>query len=136
MRRSVTIRYTSILLGSFRLVRGLFPLEKKPGVLSLLAGKPSGSMFPFTSVTFGTRDPSDPTREYKLDVAPDLLNQGLQYGGTDGIPPAVEWLTMLQEKEHKRRRDEGWRVSVTAGSQDAIYKVNCTRRVHQPGQEY
>ncbi|VDC07611.1 unnamed protein product [Peniophora sp. CBMAI 1063] len=104
-------------------IRGLFPLEKKPGVLSLLAGKPSGSMFPFTSVTFGTRDPTNPDREYKLDVAPDLLGQGLQYGGTDGIPPAVEWLTMLQETEHKRNRNEGWRVSVTAGSQDAIYKA-------------
>ena len=92
-------------------------------MLSLLAGKPSGSMFPFTSVTFGTRDHSDPSREYKLDVAPDLLGQGLQYGGTDGIPPAVEWLTMLQETEHKRSRAEGWRVSVTAGSQDAIYKA-------------
>lgn len=31
----------------------------------------------------------------------------------------------LQEKEHGRKKQgEGWRLSVTAGSQDAIYKVS------------
>lgn len=30
----------------------------------------------------------------------------------------------MQESEHGRKREEeGWKLSVTAGSQDAIYKV-------------
>ncbi|KIJ07707.1 hypothetical protein PAXINDRAFT_139770, partial [Paxillus involutus ATCC 200175] len=33
-------------------IRGLFPLENKPGVISLLAGKPNDAMFPFESFSF------------------------------------------------------------------------------------
>jgi tryptophan aminotransferase len=80
-------------------------------------------MFPFTSFQFGTHDPVDRSKEYSLSVDPTLLSQGLQYAATDGLPDCVEWLTGLQEHEHHRNRNEGWRVSVTAGSQDAIYKV-------------
>jgi hypothetical protein len=113
----------------FYTVRGLFPLEQTPGVISLLAGKPNAALFPFTSVQFtapsraasdGDGSDSDQTL---LKVDDDLLAMGLQYAPTSGIPPMVEWLTDFQVQEHARRRSEGWRVSVTAGSQDAIYKV-------------
>lgn len=104
------------------IVRGLYPLEKTPGVISLLAGKPNAALFPFTSVQF-TIPSADGSEQLSLKVDDDLLSMALQYGPTSGIPPMVEWLTEFQEQEHGRRRREGWRVSVTAGSQDAIYKV-------------
>ncbi|KAI0289763.1 pyridoxal phosphate-dependent transferase [Russula brevipes] len=103
-------------------IRALFPLEQTPGVISLLAGKPNAASFPFISVQFTAprADGSEPTL---LKVDDDLLSMGLQYAPTNGIPPMVEWLTEFQEQEHGRWRREGWRVSVTAGSQDAIYKA-------------
>jgi DNA-binding transcriptional MocR family regulator len=103
-------------------VRGLFPLEQTPGVISLLAGKPNDAMFPFTSVQFTVSRP-DNSEQMLLKVDDDLLSMGLQYAPTSGIPPMIEWLTEFQGQEHGRRRQEGWRISVTAGSQDAIYKV-------------
>ena len=116
-------------------VRGLFPLEQTPGVISLLAGKPNAALFPFTSVQFTTPAPApggggDRSEQTLLKVDDDLLAMGLQYAPTSGIPPMVEWLVGFQEQEHARRRSEGWRVSVTAGSQDAIYKVRRRRPVY------
>jgi tryptophan aminotransferase len=95
-------------------------------VISLLAGKPNAALFPFTSVQFtapacATDGSASEQALFKVDD--DVLAMGLQYAPTSGIPPMVEWLTEFQEQEHARRRSEGWRVSVTAGSQDAIYKV-------------
>jgi tryptophan aminotransferase len=103
-------------------VRELFPLEQTPGVISLLAGKPNGAMFPFTSVQFTVSHP-DNSEQMLLKVDDDLLSMSLQYASASGIPPMVEWLTEFQAQEHGRRRQEGWRISVTTGSQDAIYKV-------------
>jgi len=103
-------------------VRGLYPLEKSPGVISLLAGKPNAALFPFTSVQF-TIPCAGGSEETLLTVDDDLLSLGLQYAPTSGIQPMVEWLTEFQAQEHGRGKGEGWRVSVTAGSQDAIYKV-------------
>jgi len=104
-------------------IRVLFPLEKTPGVISLLAGKPNDAMFPFSSFQFGSHDPSDPSKSLHLSVDEDILRQGLQYGPTSGIEPCVEWITVLQEREHGRNRSEGWRLSITNGSQDALYKA-------------
>src|SRR5216683_3799385 len=103
-------------------VRGLYPLEQTPGVISLLAGKPNAALFPFTGVQFTIPFP-DGSEQMLLTVDNDLLSMGLQYAPTNGIPPMVEWLTEFQEQEHGRRSREGWRISVTAGSQDGIYKV-------------
>jgi tryptophan aminotransferase len=110
-------------MNALLLVRGLYPLETKPGMISLLAGKPNPAMFPFTSLSFGAHDPADQAKVHSISVDPAVLSQGLQYAATDGIPEFVEWLTVMQELEHKRDRSEGWRVTVTGGSQDAIYKV-------------
>jgi tryptophan aminotransferase len=110
-------------------VRGLLPLEQTPGVISLLAGKPNDAMFPFTSVQFTVPRP-DSSEQMLLKVDDDLLSRGLQYAQTSGIPSMVEWLTEFQEQEHGRRRQEGWRISVTAGSQDAIYKVRLVITSH------
>ncbi|KAI9454402.1 PLP-dependent transferase [Lactarius psammicola] len=106
-------------------IRGLFPLEQTPGVISLLAGKPNAALFPLTGVQFtAPRVDGSGAEEVELKVDDELLAMGLQYAATSGIPPMIEWLTDFQEREHGRRRvEEGWRISVTAGSQDAIYKA-------------
>ena len=99
-------------------------------MISLLAGKPNAALFPFTSVQFTAPSGGDGSEQTLLKVDDDLLAMGLQYAPTSGISPMVEWLTGFQEQEHARRRIEGWRISVTAGSQDAIYKVRRRRPVH------
>ena len=113
----------------YHAVRGLFPLEQTPGVISLLAGKPNAALFPLTGVqlTIPRVDGSgsDAEEDVKLKVDDELLAMGLQYAPTAGIPPMVQWLTDFQEREHGRRSvEEGWRISVTTGSQDAIYKAS------------
>jgi tryptophan aminotransferase len=95
-------------------------------VISLLAGKPNAALFPFTSVQFTAPScaaDGSASEQTLFKVDDDVLAMGLQYAPTSGMPPMIEWLTEFQEQEHARRRSEGWRVSVTAGSQDAIYKV-------------
>ncbi|KAF4614087.1 hypothetical protein D9613_007471 [Agrocybe pediades] len=104
-------------------IRSLFPLEKTPGVISLLAGKPNASTFPFTSLSFSARSPTDPTQESTLTIDGAELEAGLQYGDTAGLKPLLDWIFGLQEVFHGRRRGEGWRISMGSGSQDLIYKA-------------
>ncbi|GJJ07751.1 hypothetical protein Clacol_001956 [Clathrus columnatus] len=104
-------------------IRGLFPLEKRPGVISLLAGKPNPDTFPLTSVTFTARSLYDLEKEDSYTISDSALSQALQYSDTSGLPQLLNWLTGLQEKSHGRKVGEGWRVSVGSGSQDVLYKV-------------
>lgn len=105
------------------LVRGLFPLEKVPGVISLLAGKPNASTFPFTSLSFNARSPNNDGAERVINLNETDLAQGLQYGDTAGLKDLLEWIFHLQELNHGRQKEEGWRVSIGSGSQDLIFKV-------------
>lgn len=106
-------------------VRGLYPLEKHPGVISLLAGKPNPSTFPFDSISFTAKSPSslNPQEELKLTLDGDDLSRCLQYGDTAGLGSLINWFRGLQEVNHGRKRNEGWRISMGSGSQDLIYKV-------------
>lgn len=104
-------------------IRTLFPLESTPGLLSLLAGKPNSSTFPFTSLSFSTRDPTDLSKEVHLNLTEDELAVGLQYGPTAGFDGLVEWVYGLQEAAHGRKKGEGWCASIGAGSQDLLYKA-------------
>ncbi|KAJ3837946.1 PLP-dependent transferase [Lentinula raphanica] len=112
-------------------IRGLYPLEKKPGVISLLAGKPEPSTFPFTSLSFTVKDPLQTDgSESTITIPQDQLSPGLQYSDTAGIPDLLKWITTLQEIAHGRKHgmnasgagEEGWRVSMGSGSQDLISK--------------
>ena len=105
------------------LVRSISPLEKKPGVISFLAGYPNSETVPITSLNFTTRSPEDPSNEVSMSLSPEALQQAFQYGPTAGMPQLSEWILNLQEREHGRNRGADWRLSVTNGSQDAIYKV-------------
>lgn len=104
-------------------IRELYPLEARPGVISLLAGKPNATTFPFTSIKLTARSPTDPSREIETEVNGKALAEGLQYGPTAGLPSLCEWVYELQAREHGRKKGEGWRVSIGAGSQDVIYKA-------------
>lgn len=103
-------------------------MEKTPGLISLLAGKPNPSTFPFNSLTFTAKSPSNPQEELKLTVEGDDLAQGLQYGDTAGLKPLLDWIGGLQEVNHGRKGNEGWRISIGCGSQDLIYKVRHLNR--------
>ncbi|KAF8577771.1 PLP-dependent transferase [Ramaria rubella] len=92
-------------------------------MISLLAGKPNPEAFPFTSVSFTAHSPGNPSVESSYNITGSKLAAALQYGATSGIPDLVEWMTRLQEIFHTRKRDEGWRVSIGAGSQDVLYKA-------------
>jgi tryptophan aminotransferase len=123
----------------FRAVRGLFPLEQIPGMISLLAGKPNPATYPITGITLQTlRPPSNPpdpsvdsdadvfanAERVELEVEPAHVAAGLQYGPTAGFGPLLEWLGGLQEREHGRKPEgEGWRMTIGGGSQDLIYKA-------------
>ncbi|TFY73548.1 hypothetical protein EWM64_g10464 [Hericium alpestre] len=98
-------------------------LETHPGVISLLQGKPNDDTFPITSLQFTARSPNDPDEETTLVITGNAIREGLQYCPTDGIPSLLKWVYGLQEREHRRRQGEGWRISVGTGSQDAISKV-------------
>ncbi|KAL8283103.1 hypothetical protein RQP46_005881 [Phenoliferia psychrophenolica] len=104
-------------------IRGLFPLEKRPGMISFLAGKPNPTTFPFSSISVTLKPVIPGAPEETLLIESDALNEGLQYGPTAGLGGLVEWLEVLQEKKHNRVRDGSYRVSVGSGSQDLIYKA-------------
>lgn len=100
----------------------MFPLENRPGLISLLAGKPNAETFPITSLQFTMRDPAA-GEDVKMELTPDELQHGLQYTPTNGLPELREWVLGLQAFQHNRYQGEGWTVSVGAGSQDLIFKV-------------
>lgn len=104
-------------------IRGLYPLENKPGVISLLAGKPNDAVFPLKSFSFTTTSPSQPGELATVSLSGSDLAIGLQYGATAGLPRLNDWFVGLQERSHGRGPDEGWRLSVGSGSQDLIWKA-------------
>ncbi|EPQ56597.1 PLP-dependent transferase [Gloeophyllum trabeum ATCC 11539] len=104
-------------------ILSLFPLETTPGLISLLAGKPNGSTFPFTSFQYSVRSPVDPSQEQTIRLDGAQLSESLQYGRSAGQADLLEWAYGLQEYAHGRRRGEGWRISVGNGSQDMINKA-------------
>ncbi|KIJ59657.1 hypothetical protein HYDPIDRAFT_100292 [Hydnomerulius pinastri MD-312] len=104
-------------------IRGLFPLENKPGVISLLAGKPNDALFPFESFSFTTADPLDPSQLVPVSITGADLALGLQYGATSGLPRLNEWFVGLQERSHDRKSNEGWSLTIGNGSQDVLWKA-------------
>ncbi|EPT01700.1 hypothetical protein FOMPIDRAFT_1036169 [Fomitopsis schrenkii] len=103
-------------------IRALLPLESRPGVISLLAGKPNSETFPITSMKFNIRDPVSPNDEVPIQLTDEELHIGLQYTFTNGLPALREWIIGLQERLHGRHKGEGWNVTIGAGSQDMIFK--------------
>ncbi|KAF7305471.1 Aminotran-1-2 domain-containing protein [Mycena chlorophos] len=113
-------------------IRGLFPLENIPGMISLLAGRPNPATFPFESITMKLRptlaglqpsadSDSDP---FSITLEGDELTSGLQYGMTAGAPNLIQWLENFQSYAHKRARNPAsWSLTIGSGSQDLMYKA-------------
>ncbi|KAI1796868.1 PLP-dependent transferase [Ganoderma leucocontextum] len=104
-------------------IRALLPLEdSRPGLISLLAGKPNADTFPITSLHFTLRDPVS-NEEVPVALTEAELARSLQYSASKGIPELLDWLIGLQEYSHGRKRDEGWDLTFGTGSSDLIYKA-------------
>ncbi|KAG8686527.1 hypothetical protein FRC08_012467, partial [Ceratobasidium sp. 394] len=122
-------------------IRGLYHLEERPGMISMLAGKPNADTFPFTSFSFTANDPtyhrdtstitgppssitsdSNAPGQLHITIPPAQLAAALQYGPTTGLPDLISWVYTLQAAQHGRYKGEGWRVSIGTGSQDLLHK--------------
>ncbi|KAJ6562077.1 pyridoxal phosphate-dependent transferase [Mycena capillaripes] len=112
-------------------IRGLFPLENIPGMISLLAGRPNSSTFPFESITMklkptlagmpaSTGDGDDP---FTIALENEELNEALQYGMTAGVARLITWIVGFQTHVHRREKDESWSITIGSGSQDLMYKA-------------
>lgn len=113
-------------------VRGLLPMEKVPGMISMLAGKPNPTLFPITSISITVRSPIDGgATEKVLQINGPDLDEALQYGPTSGIPKAEQWFKGMQEAAHHRKEGPDWDLAVGSGSQDLLYKV-CVRLFGTP----
>ncbi|TFK60560.1 hypothetical protein BDN72DRAFT_523316, partial [Pluteus cervinus] len=97
-------------------IRSLLPLESTPGLISLLAGKPNATTFPFTSLSFTARSPVDDSPETAISLTETELEEALQYGATDGLKQLRNWIVGLQQLSHGRKLDGGWKVSIGSGS--------------------
>jgi tryptophan aminotransferase len=59
-------------------VRSLLPLEALPGMISLVAGKPSPETFPIAEIAISLKDTA--AGKDRIVVDGEELNQALQYG--------------------------------------------------------
>jgi tryptophan aminotransferase len=105
-------------------VRSLYALERRPGMISLLAGKPNPTTFPFLSLEVNARSGEDSSKDISYVLEGQELEDGLQYGDTAGLPALLEWFYGLQELSHSKVRGEGnWSITMGNGAQDLIYKI-------------
>ncbi|KAJ7096913.1 pyridoxal phosphate-dependent transferase [Mycena epipterygia] len=111
-------------------IRRLFPLENILGMISLLAGGPNPSTFPFESITMKLKPTLEgmPTQTgdadpFNLTLEGEVLHEALQYGQTAGVARFIHWLETFQTHVHKRELDESWGVCVGSGSQDLMFKA-------------
>ncbi|KAL0576845.1 hypothetical protein V5O48_005142 [Marasmius crinis-equi] len=124
-------------------ISSLAPLERTPGVISLLAGKPNPTTFPIASLSLSARAPGFKSGDNESDTAGgagDLVNlklsdealkEALQYGEGGGVRQFLGWICGLQEKVHGRTCElykrgiasEGWKIMIGVGSLDAFYKA-------------
>ncbi|CAK5268113.1 unnamed protein product [Mycena citricolor] len=106
-------------------ILSLFPLENRPGLISLLAGRPNPYSFPFTALNFSASAPGgDSEAPLQLSLVGDELAGALQYGPPIGMPALMAWFAELQEQVHGRTfGTEGWEMHVGTGSQDLLTKA-------------
>ncbi|KAJ7601199.1 TdiD protein [Mycena floridula] len=106
-------------------IRHLLYHEQKPGMVSMLVGKPNPETFPFASISMTVRSPTPGIDKEltELVINDEDLVAALQYGVTSGDPELVRFLTELNLAVHGGQRNDSWRVSVGSGSQDLLFKA-------------
>ncbi|RUS23454.1 pyridoxal phosphate-dependent transferase [Endogone sp. FLAS-F59071] len=97
-------------------IRAIMPLAAIPGMISLGAGNPNPSTYPYASLSITLK-----TGE-KIDIDGKLLADALQYGPTPGMPELINWFRELQIIEHNPARKD-FEISIGVGSQDLITKA-------------
>lgn len=83
-------------------------LTSVPGMISLGGGLPHPSQFPIDSLTMNVADKA-------LQVSSEDLRMGLQYSGTQGLVPLVEFFKTLQTAVHSPKLP--FDICIGSGSQ-------------------
>ncbi|CAO1627874.1 unnamed protein product [Parajaminaea phylloscopi] len=105
-------------------IRSLFPLEKTPGMISLLAGKPNADTYPIAGLSVQLKPVIQGEEPTTLNIQGTDLEEALQYGPTRGMPRLVTFLESIQERVHRRPIDHSvWQVTQGIGSQDLLTKA-------------
>eukprot|EP01119_Soliformovum_irregulare_P018352 TRINITY_DN5602_c1_g2_i1.p1 TRINITY_DN5602_c1_g2~~TRINITY_DN5602_c1_g2_i1.p1 ORF type:complete len:432 (-),score=141.26 TRINITY_DN5602_c1_g2_i1:38-1333(-) len=103
-------------------VRELHPLLATPGMISLGAGSPNPTWFPIDGMTLNLKGKEGSN----IKIPTDLLERGLQYSSSYGLPELIGWLKEHQEQEHHISKvypsKADWNIVVTTGSQDGLAK--------------
>ncbi|CAO3701696.1 unnamed protein product [Rhizopus stolonifer] len=97
-------------------IRALTPYLHEENMISLGAGQPNPTTFPFKtmSVTLESGE--------TLQIDQQLFKRCLSYDLTSGLPQLNEWLKNLQEIEHKPPV-KNYALSIGVGSQDLLTKA-------------
>lgn len=99
-------------------LRSLQPFLTQPGMISLGAGLPNPTLFPFKSISMQFND------DVSVALSSDELYSSMQYSQTGGMPKLTKTIIDLQKRTHKPQMpDDAWTVCITVGSQDGLSKV-------------
>ncbi|KAI8327384.1 pyridoxal phosphate-dependent transferase [Blakeslea trispora] len=96
-------------------IRALSPYLHQKDMISLGAGQPNPSTFPFAGMSITLKSGET------LSIDPELFSRSLSYDLTPGLPHLNNWLRELQVKEHKPPVD--FDLSIGCGSQDLLTKA-------------
>ncbi|KAL6231523.1 hypothetical protein BDW75DRAFT_243821 [Aspergillus navahoensis] len=102
-------------------IRSLLPLEALPGMISLVAGKPSPETFPIAEIAISLK--GAPAGKDRIVVGGEELDQALQYGLPRGNAGLIRWFETLQKRVHRLDEDGGWACCIGNGSQELIHRV-------------
>ncbi|MCE1253388.1 MAG: PLP-dependent aminotransferase family protein [Anaerolineae bacterium] len=90
-------------------IRELLKVAARPEVISFGGGMPAPELFPREEVSAATE---------RVLKNPELANQALQYGTTEGLPALREWIASFMSKDGLEVNPDN--VLITSGSQQAL----------------
>lgn len=107
-------------------IRELFPLEKRPGMISMLAGQPNTHGFPFASIS-ASLHPVGAEAPVQLTVDGARLEEALRYSMCAGLDSLLAAYARIITHAHGRTIDDGspagdFALSCGNGSQDLLAK--------------
>ena len=107
-------------------IRELFPLERRPGMISMLAGQPNPSGFPFASIS-ASLHPVGTEAPVQLVVEGARLEEALRYTMSPGLDSLLSAYARTITHVHGRAIDDGspagdFALSCGNGSQDLLTK--------------